>query len=373
MKIALIVPGGVDRSGTRKVIPCLLWLIERLATGDEVHVFALQQEAKPASWELLGARVHNAGSPPTRLRAVGQLLAEHRRAPFDVAHAWWAGGPGTVAAMFKALTGVPTVLTLPGGDLVAIRDIGYGGQLSWRSRASIRLALKAADRIVVPSDWMRAQAADYGFDSITIPLGVALDRWPRAKPRRREPGAPLRLLHVANLNSVKDQTTLLTSMRLIREQGLEFQLDVVGFDTLDGAIQRRTIDLGLERQVTYHGFLPQGQMRPLVERAHMMVVSSRHEGVPIAALEAAVAGIPTVGTAVGIIADWAPDAAVAVPVAKPEVLGEAIVALAGDEDRRLLLAERAQALAVAQDADVTAERTRGLYRTLCDPRQRRVG
>ena len=30
MKIALVVPGGVDRSGTRRVIPIILWLIERL-------------------------------------------------------------------------------------------------------------------------------------------------------------------------------------------------------------------------------------------------------------------------------------------------------------------------------------------------------
>jgi hypothetical protein len=28
VKIALVVPGGVDRSGSERVIPCLLWLIE---------------------------------------------------------------------------------------------------------------------------------------------------------------------------------------------------------------------------------------------------------------------------------------------------------------------------------------------------------
>ena len=51
MKIAIVVPGGVDRSGTDKVIPCQLWLIERLAAGDdEVHVFALYQEPRPGRW-----------------------------------------------------------------------------------------------------------------------------------------------------------------------------------------------------------------------------------------------------------------------------------------------------------------------------------
>ena len=80
MKIALVVPGGVDRSGEDKVIPCLLWQIERLAAGgDEVHVFALGQEPRSGLWPLLGAEVHNIGPRPRPLRAVAELAAEHRR------------------------------------------------------------------------------------------------------------------------------------------------------------------------------------------------------------------------------------------------------------------------------------------------------
>ena len=78
MKIALVLPGGVDRSGTERVIPCLLWLIERLARDDDVHVFALGQEERPGEWPLLGARVHNAGARPRRLRT---LAVRWRPAP----------------------------------------------------------------------------------------------------------------------------------------------------------------------------------------------------------------------------------------------------------------------------------------------------
>src|SRR5437868_12756137 len=80
MKIALFTPGGVDRSGTARVIPCLLWLIERLVQGgDDVHVFAVRQEPRKARWPLLGAEVHNAGGAQaiTRgLRTLGQFFAE---------------------------------------------------------------------------------------------------------------------------------------------------------------------------------------------------------------------------------------------------------------------------------------------------------
>ena len=56
LKIALVVPGGVDVSGEVRVIPALLALIGRLAARHEVHVFALRQQAEPGSWWLRGAR-----------------------------------------------------------------------------------------------------------------------------------------------------------------------------------------------------------------------------------------------------------------------------------------------------------------------------
>jgi glycosyltransferase involved in cell wall biosynthesis len=269
-----------------------------------------------------------------------------------------------VAAAFARLTGVPSVLTLPGGDLTALSDIGYGARLTLRGRAWTHLALSGAKRVVVPSKWMRQQAAALGVPAIHIPYGVAVDRWPIRPPQRRRPGQPLRLIHVANLNRVKDQETLLLAMASLQGRGLDFHLEIIGFDTLGGAVQRRCSQLGLNDRVTFHGFMPHAEMRKWMEGADLMVISSRHEGVPIVVLEAAVAGVPTVGTAVGQIADWSPQAAVAVPIADSRALAAAIEHLAGNEDERLSLAGAAQALALAEDADVAAKRTLSLYAEL---------
>jgi glycosyltransferase involved in cell wall biosynthesis len=65
---------------------------------------------------------------------------------------------------------------------------------------------------------------------------------------------------------------------------------------------------------------------------------------------------------VGQLVDWAPDAAVTVPPADPRALADAIAALLADEDRRLAIARRAHALALAEDADWTAARIEALYR-----------
>lgn len=364
MKIALVVPGGVDRSGVARVIPCLLWLIERLAKGgDEVHVFALNQEPAPGEWRLLGAVVHNAGRRP-RLRTLAKMLREHRRGRFDLVHAFWAGAPGQVASAFRAFTGVRYAVSLPGGDLAAIADIGYGGQLRWKGRIATRFVLARASAIVAPSDWIAAQAVALGWRPATIPFGVALDRWPVSPPRARTAGDRLRLIHVASLNRVKDPLGLLDAMRLLADRGLSFALDIIGEDTLGGAVQRHCGALGLDDRVKFHGFVPNSKLRAWFGQSDLLVMNSRHEGAPIVLIEAAVAGVPTVGTKVGMIADWSPEAALAVPVGNPQALADAVLRLAGDDAERLRLAKAAQERAIAHDADTYAAQLRRLYADL---------
>jgi glycosyltransferase involved in cell wall biosynthesis len=354
MRIALIVPGGVDRSGTERVIPCILWLIERLASaGHDVQVFAMRQEAEPASWDLLGARVHNIGGRASLPRLVAAILAEHRRARFDVLHGFWLNAGGAAAAIAGKLIGRPAILTLAGGELEAIGDIGYGGMLTWRSRRYVGLAARLATHVTAPSAHACARAASLGIRASHVPLGVALDRWPPRLPQPRDMGMPIRLLHIASLNRVKDQQMLLRAAHALREMGTAFELSIIGEDTLGGEIQRLAAALGLSDVVHFAGFRPHEALRPWVEQADLLVMSSRHEAGPLVTLEAAVAGVPTVGTVVGHIADLAPEGAVAVPVGDHRALAEAIRTVASAEARRVEMARVAQSFALTHDADAT--------------------
>jgi glycosyltransferase involved in cell wall biosynthesis len=136
---------------------------------------------------------------------------------------------------------------------------------------------------------------------------------------------------------------------------VQFHLDIIGFDTLGGAVQARAASLGLSEHVTFHGALTHDALRPMMERADLLLLTSRHDAAPMVVREAAVAGVPTVGTAVGLVEEWAPDAAVAVPVGNDAALARATHALLADETRRMLLATNAHARALAENADVTAE------------------
>ena len=151
MRIALVVPGGVDRSGEHRVIPALLALIRRLALRDEVHVLALRQEDDACDWDLAGARIHNVGSRRTRLRAVRAVCEMHRSSHFALVHAVWSGACGQVAVAAAALLGIPSLIHVAGGELVALPEIGYGGRLRWRGRISEGMVLRAASVITAAS------------------------------------------------------------------------------------------------------------------------------------------------------------------------------------------------------------------------------
>jgi glycosyltransferase involved in cell wall biosynthesis len=202
-----------------------------------------------------------------------------------------------------------------------------------------------------------------GFDPLRVPFGVDLAKWPPLAPRQRS-SAQARLLHVASLNRVTDQPTLLRALAALAKEGVDFRMDIVGVDTLHGQLQALASELGIAQRLRFLGFKTQRELRPIMEAADLLVMSSRHEAGPLVLLEAAVVGVPTVGTAVGHIAEWSPLAALAVPTGDWEELAEAIRRVLDDEALRLQLATRAQRKALLEDADATARTFEGLYQRL---------
>jgi glycosyltransferase involved in cell wall biosynthesis len=364
MKLALVLPGGVDRSGEFRVIPAFLALIERLARVHEVHVFVLHQEAEPGRWVLAGAQIHNIGEGWTRWRAIAAICAEHRRAPFDLIHAIFSGSCSFIAVSAAKLLHLPSLVHIAGGELVALHEIGYGGRRTWKARWRESLVLRNADVVTAASMPILDALRALDVNAMRVPLGVDLRRWPPLAPRRRNT-LQARLLHVASLNRVKDQPTLLRALAVLARDGLPFQMDIVGVDTLQGEMEALARKLGLQRHVRFLGFKTQRELRPIMEATDLLVMSSLHEAGPLVLLEAAVTGVPTVGTAVGHIAEWSPSAALAVPTGDWEELAEAIRRVLDDESLRLRLAAKAQRIALLEDADCTARMFDALYRKLC--------
>ena len=370
MRIGLIAPGGIDRSGRRDVIPALLSLTERLARHHQVTVVVVRQEPEPCRFPLLGAEVVNLGYMAARkpgrvsLRCLCRMLAalglDGRR--LDVLHAFWIAECGVLAALAGRLWQVPVVVSVGGGELVWVPQVGYGGQGDWQCRVQAAVALRCARAVTAGSHYARLPLKGHHPESRVVPLGVDTTRFHGSV--QRPDGPPWRLLHAASLNKVKNQGMLLRALQLVVDQLPGVQLDIVGDDCLHGALHRMVAELGLTRVIHFHGLLDHEAMVPLYRQAHLYLQSSWHESQGVAVCEAAACGVPTVGTAVGLVAELAPAAAWAVPCDHAAAMADAILTLLRNRAHREQLGRAAQDWARAHDADWTAVTFTALYEQL---------
>jgi glycosyltransferase involved in cell wall biosynthesis len=374
MKIGLIVPGGVDRSGRIFVIPVLLALIERLARRHEVVVVSLDPNTEASEYELLGARVVNLGFIGARTRlswtavTLGKLMSALRAAGggFDLLHAFWVFPQGTLAVAAGALLRKPVVVSIGGGELVWLPAVRYGGMRTFRSRITMSATLRTASAVSAPSKYVMRSAAGFRPDIQWLPTGV--DTTIFRGSVKRSCGAPWRLVHVAGLNEVKDQETLLRAVQQVADVCPHIVLDCIGVDALNGRVQALARNLGIADIVRFHGVLTVDEIMPFYHKAHLFVQSSLHESMGAAVLEASAAGVPTVGTNVGIVAEMAPRAAVAVPVSDPGALAKGIVELLENSRRRESLALAAQDFARTYSADWTVAQFDEIYRRVARQR-----
>lgn len=371
MNITIITPGGVDRSGRERVVPALLWLIERLTRQHNVLVIALSQYPEFAHYRLLGADIVNLGKlrgPVSEIKVLPRLaqlrrvfrLTGHRP---EVMHTIGLGECGILAALAGKLWRVPVIGSIWSGELTWLPEVNYGWQKNWRTRLPVTLTTRLVPTITGGSQFILNQ-----YTTLTphasrltphwLPLGVDTARY---TPAARRFAPPWRFIQVANLNPVKDQSMLLRAMARLQDAGVDFRLDVVGQDTLRGRIQIEARILQLTDRVRFHGFKPIQKLIPLYQQAHLFLQSSRHESQGVALLEAAATGIPTVGTAVGLIPELAPTAAASVPPEEDGAIVEAILQLLEDKGEWERRGAAAYQFATTYNADWTARQFDQLY------------
>jgi glycosyltransferase involved in cell wall biosynthesis len=253
------------------------------------------------------------------LSAVRRYLHQHRPAILHTHNP----SPHQYGALARPGSGVPV--------LVHTKH-GRNQTLTGRGLLLERLAGRMTDAVVGVS----RDAAEVAHDIERIPweririIHNGIDPGPIATAH---PGTGWRAVHVARLNHVKDQATLLRAARLVLDANPAFRLDIVGDGELRGKLEQLAADLALGDAVTFHGF--RRDVRPFLDAADVFVLSSTSEGIAITLLEAMAAGLPVVATDVGgnreVIEAGA--TGLLVPARSPVALSNAIIDVLADPGR----------------------------------------
>jgi glycosyltransferase involved in cell wall biosynthesis len=354
VRVAVIVPGHGSPADPWAV-PVLRDLVAALARRVDVTVLSLRYPHERGGYDLGGVEVVSLGAGTAggwrRLGLAARAAAAVRalpRRPVDVVHGLWADEPGAVAVAAGRLLGAASVVSVMGGELVALPN-GYGGAHSRANRILARLALRRADAVTVPTAGMAAWLPPGSRTPRVMPAGVDVDRFAPSGPARDLPGDPA-LLHVASLTPVKDQPTLLRALGRIVVDEPRARLHVVGTGPEGPRLWRLAADLDVADHVTFHGRVAHEDLPAWYRGASLCVQSSRFESQGLAVVEAAACGTPPAGTAVGILPDLAPDHAVR--VGDPQALAAVVRAACAD---RAALAASGAALSRRVRADLSLE------------------
>jgi glycosyltransferase involved in cell wall biosynthesis len=310
--------------------------------GFEVHV-ATRVDRHGAAIEAEGFHLHpiswRRGSldPRDLVRVVREVRRLYRNIKPDLAHhvALPATVVGSLAATglpivcLNAMTGLGTMFT---DDTVKVRLVRAGLTLALRG-----LLNRARSTILVQNLDDRAVIERLGVDGARIALipgsGVDIDKM-TPKP---EPPGPVIVAFVGRLVESKGVRTLLAAHERLGQRGRPIQLLLAG--TPDPAnpmsIPAQDIEAWSKRpNVTHLGFVE--DIGALWASAHIAVLPSHREGMPLSLLEAAACGRPLVATDVPGCRDIARPGvnAFLVPLDDAEALADAIDRLAGDPELR---------------------------------------
>jgi glycosyltransferase involved in cell wall biosynthesis len=265
----------------------------------EVHLGLITEAVVPTGAFPSEVTIHALGS--TRIRNAGfRVLALIRRLR-----------PRVILSGMYHLNFLVLLLRplLPRSACVLVRQNGFvsavlaAGEVPAYTRLLYRMLYRRADRVICQSTTMTDDmvrelgirrermivlANSIDVDGIRSAVDGASSLWSGPGPH---------LLAVGRLAYEKGFDLLLQALAMVREQIPDADLTILGSGPDEGTLKGLCNDLGQQNAVRFAGYV--AQPWAYFSGASMFILSSRHEGMPNALLEAAAAGLPLVALPAG--------------------------------------------------------------------------
>lgn len=204
----------------------------------------------------------------------GQAV-EHIQVHHGFSGAW-------IAMVAARMLGVEFSMTLHGSDLLL-------------HRAFLDVKLRHCKFCLTVSEYNRQFIATHypqidRAKVIVARLGVEIpEAWMKLRDQRSQ-AEVFRMLAVGRLHAVKDHAFLVRACHRLHTQGLDFHCDIAGEGPERSRLESLIRGFGLENRVTLLGHTSREETDSLYERADLVVLTSRSEGIPLVLMEAMARG-----------------------------------------------------------------------------------
>lgn len=272
-----------------------------------------------------------------------------RRAGLDHIHAHFGTNSATVAMLAARLCGARFSMTVHGPE--EFDKPGLIGLPQKIARASFvagvsSFGVSQLRRHAPPGDWSKIKRVRCG-----------VDRAFHDGPQKRASAAP-RFASVARLSAQKGQGTLIEAAAILKREGRDFEIRILGDGEMRPDIEAMIAHEGLARHVVLAGWKTPAEIRAEIENAKVFILPSYAEGLPVSIMEAFFLSRPAISTYVAGIPElvrpgengWL------APAGDAEALAQAMrEAIDASPERIAQMGARARDAAIAMhDADAIA-------------------
>ena len=267
-----------------------------------------------------------------------RLLRENN---YDLVHAFFGFPTGWLCR--RSADKLPYIISLRGSDVPGY-NIRLG--LDYKLMAGLfRRIWSGAALVVANSNGLRKLALEFmpALDIRVIPNGVDTEKFhPSEKQTLTK---PIQALTVCRLISRKRIDLLIRAVARAKELGLDVRLNIAGHGNLMEPLRRLADQLDIADSVAFMGRVPAERMPQLYRDNHIFVMSSAHEGMSNAMLEAMASGLPIITTRCEGVEELVVDNGLVVEQANAEQIAKAVRELVDDRQahKQMSIAARRQA------------------------------
>jgi glycosyltransferase involved in cell wall biosynthesis len=298
------------------------------------------------------------------------IMAEAREGQADVIHAHWAIPTGPAAVVAARKLGIPSVITMHGGDVYVNPEQGYDFPTRWYVRPALRWTLRHACALTAITEDCRQHALRAGAPDNRIRLVFNGTDLRRFSPGDNGGGTapefgPHMIFACRQLFPRKGIRFLLEAAAQLKPRFPDLKVVLAGDGFERPQLARLAADLGIGPDVTFLGWVPNVDLPPYYRAAAVSVIPSLEEGFGIPAAEAMGCEVAVVASDAGGLPEVVEHGVtgLVVPRGDSGALAGAIGSLLDNPERRRAMGQAGRARALRLfDWDRSAEQFEQLYR-----------
>ncbi len=209
-------------------------------------------------------------------------------------HAHYGTNPATVAMICRVLGGPPYSFTLHGPHEFDKPHFLRLGEKVARSKFAVTISEYGRSQLfrwTKREHWSKIHVVHCGLDRAFFESELT------PPPRDR------RLLFIGRLSEQKGTHLLVEAANLLRAEGLDFELTLVGDGPMRGELESMIRRYGLDDNVRLAGWQNDVEVRQSILESRALVLSSFAEGLPVVIMESLAMGRPVVSTNIAGVAE----------------------------------------------------------------------